>query len=408
MKIALDLRPLLESNNGRASMDGARHDFAKSGTRGVEVYTRELIDALLLHGPEHHWVGFVNKWSLRGNRTFVIPDPALPGSGIQKFTGFRLNGRNDIKPLIPLITKRIPNKLLNLSLLATGRPYLDKWAGGADVWIAPNLNFTSISPHCKLIQVVHDLSFLVDPSWYSLKSRIWHRAIRVQNVLNRADAIVAISKATATDIARHFPSVAHKTHVIYPGTPTAPVITPEDQQTIRKKYRLPARFFLYVGAVEPRKNIGTLLDAFAHFTHTTAYPHELILAGPKNSPLPRRERARVRVLGPVSTKTKHTLMSLAEALVFPSLYEGFGFPPLEAMSHGTPVIASWSTSLPEVVGDAGLLVSPYKLHELAHAMRMIADHRDVREDLSRRALERSRQFTWEKTAQEFLKLCTSL
>ncbi|MEK7102074.1 MAG: glycosyltransferase family 1 protein [Patescibacteria group bacterium] len=305
-----------------------------------------------------------------------------------------------------MTTRRLPNKLLNLSLLATGRPHLDTWADGADVWIAPNLNFTSISPRCKLIQVVHDLSFLVDPSWYSLKSRLWHRAIRVQKVLHRADAIVAISQATATDIMRFFPETASKIHVIYPGTPTAPIVTPEDQQTIRKKYRLPARFFLHVGALEPRKNITTLLDAFAHFTHTTAYPHELILAG-KKSPLPRGERARVRVLGSVSEKEKHILLQLAEALVFPSFYEGFGFPPLEAMSHGTPVIASWSTSLPEVVGDAGLLVSPYKPHELAHAMRMIADHADVREDLSRRGLERARKFTWEKTAKEFLKICTS-
>ncbi|MEK7532444.1 MAG: glycosyltransferase family 1 protein, partial [Patescibacteria group bacterium] len=310
-------------------------------------------------------------------------------------------------PPLPIVTRRLPNKLLNLSLLATGHPYLDQWAGDADIWIAPNLNFTSISPRCKLIQVVHDVSFLVDPSWYSLKSRMWHRAIRVQNVLNRADAIVAISQATAADLARYFPKVAHKIKIIYPGTPTAPIVTPEYQQTIRKKYHLPARFFLYVGALEPRKNIPALLDAFAHFTHTTAYPHELILAGPNNSPLPRGERARVRVLGSVSTKTKHALMSLAEALVFPSLYEGFGFPPLEAMSHGTPVIASWSTSLPEVVGDAGLLVSPYKPHEIAHAMRMIADHADLRDDLSRRALAQAKKFTWEKTAKEFLKLCTS-
>lgn len=120
-----------------------------------------------------------------------------------------------------------------------------------------------------------------------------------------------------------------------------------------------------------------------------------------------KQSRRVRFLGRISEKTKHTLLSLAEALVFPSLYEGFGFPPLEAMSHGTPVIASWSTSLPEVVGDAGLLVSPYKPHELAHAMRMIADHEDVREDLSRRGFERAKQFTWEKTAKEFLNLCAS-
>jgi len=256
MKIAIDLRPLMEAR----------------GTRGVEVYTRELLQALTLHGSEHRWIGFLNGWSKN-----VIPNESRHSRDESR----DLTNLNS--PHIPIVTKHLPNKLLNLSLLLTGRPYLDEWAGGADVWIAPNLNFTSVSPHCKLIQVVHDLSFLVNPSWYSLKSRMWHRAIRVQKVLTRADAIVAISKATAEDFARHFPDVAHKITVIYPGAPTAPIVTPEDQQTVRKKYRLPARFFLYVGALEPRKNIATLLDAFAHFTHTTAYPHELILAGPDMS-----------------------------------------------------------------------------------------------------------------------------
>src|SRR3989338_4655007 len=265
MKIAIDLRQLLEPH-------------AKQ--RGVGVYTSELIDALALHGPEHRWVEFSNGWSqpvIPSPAPFVIPsDPGLdPGESRDLIN---LNS-----PRIPIITKHLPNKLLNLSLLTTNRPHLDKLIGGADVWIAPNLNFTSVSPRCKLIQVVHDLSFLVNPSWYSLKSRMWHRAIRVQKVLNRADAVVAISKATAEDLAQHFPEIQNKVHVIYPGVPTTPVVTPEDQQAVRKKYHLPVRFFLYVGALEPRKNIATLLDAFAHFTHTTAYPHELIIAGPSMS-----------------------------------------------------------------------------------------------------------------------------
>ena len=361
MKIVIDGRPLLEP-------------FAHGG---VPVYTHELIDALAAHGSEHDWRVFMNGWT-RSNHVPVIPT-------------------------VTTIQKHFPNKLLNLSLFATDQPYLDQWCGGADIFIAPNLNFTSVSPHCTLIQVVHDLSFLVNPSWYSWKSRAWHYAIGVRQLLQRAKIIVAISEATATDIRRHFPEVAERVRVIYPGTPTALTVTPEDAQEIRKKYHLPPRFFFYVGALESRKNITGLLDAFAHFTHTTSYPHELILAGPGSCP----KTPRVRRLGIISEKEKHVLLSLAEALVFPSFYEGFGFPPLEAMAHGTPMIASSATSLPEVVGDAGLLVSPYKPHEMAHAMRMIADHADVREDLSRRGFLRAREFTWEKTAKEFLNLCTS-
>jgi len=228
--------------------------------------------------------------------------------------------------------------------------------------------------------------------------------------LHRADAIVAISKATATDLKKYFPKTKNKTITIYPGTPTKPNVLPHEIQAVRKKFNLPPRFFLYVGTLEPRKNIATLLDAFKIFQQTTTYPHELILAGPPRHPERSGAQSKdpIQFTGNVTEKEKHALLELCEALVFPSLYEGFGLPPLEAMSHGKPVIASWSSSLPEVIHDAGLLVSPYKPHEIAHAMRMIADSQELRADLSKRALMQSKKFSWEKTANKFLELPSSI
>ena len=406
MRIGIDVRPLLESKPG-----------------GVDTYTKELVNALLAHGPQHTWRLFCSGWrSLQHYNTTTLQHLSTE-----------------------LIYKRVPNKFLNLSLLLTGRPHLDRLippplgGGGqgeglqknnrqsaignlkSQIWISPNLNFTSLSPNTRHIQVIHDLSFIINPSWYSPKSRLWHRAIGIKKTLDRADAIVAISRATAQDIERHFPGLQHKTNVIYLGTPTKPTLKSEEIEHVKKKYSLPPRFFLYVGALSSRKNIKLLLDAWHIFRQTTAHPHTLILAGPGELPslykggsggvskkYSKYQIQNTKYLGPVTNTEKHALLELSECLIFPSLYEGFGLPPLEAMSHGKPVIASWSSSLPEVIHDAGLLVSPYKPHELAHAMRMIADNEELKKDLSARATEQAKKFTWEKTANEFMKLINTL
>lgn len=357
MNITIDARPLLEKIPG-----------------GVSLYTRHLIEALCQRAPEHSWRLFIN--AARGN-------PNLPAA-------------------VPVTRKKIPNKLFNLALKCTKHPRLDRYTNGR-VWISPNLNFTALSPSCIFIQVVHDLSFLVNPSWYTPKSRVWHRAIGPEKLITRAQALVAISRTTAADTARHFPEAASKIHCIYPG-PTARPIAETAARSVCDAYALPQRFFLCIGSLEARKNLPLLLDAWRMFCHTAHAPHALVICGA----LQGIKGERIRNCGIVSEQEKNALLSRCEALIFPTLYEGFGLPALEALSHGKPVLAGHESSVGEVVGDAGLLVSPYKPHELTHAMRLIAENPDIQKSLSQNARLQAKKFSWETAAESFLRIINSL
>lgn len=344
MRITVDARPLQEAKPG-----------------GVQTYTKELIAALTYAAPQHSWRIFFN-----GHKSKPL-----------------------FFPQSTAITKKIPNKLLNLSLLATNRPRLDQWTD-AQVWISPNLNFVSLSPNTKHIQVVHDLSFLVNPSWYTKKSRLWHAAVNPTKIFKRADHIVCVSAATASDVTATFPFCESKVTVIHPGMPRVHRPNAIDLVQARKKFSLPAHFFLFFDG-GPRKNTQFVLDSFKHFKHTTGKPHHLIVVGGAGLPH-------------VNEKEKASLLKLASGLIYPSLYEGFGFPPLEAMAQGTPVIASWSSSLPEVVGKAGILVSPYKPHELAHAMQLLTQDPQLNQKLAAEGSQNTKRFTWEQAAKKILQL----
>jgi len=193
---------------------------------------------------------------------------------------------------------------------------------------------------------------------------------------------------------------------------------------VREKYRLPARFFLYLGGFDQRKNVTTLIQAYATLVLNLAEPQDeegqaqedvaLVVAGrlptrdTRFFPDPRRIvgmfgiEDHVHFIGWVDEEDKPALYTLAEALVFPSLYEGFGLPVLEAMACGTPVIAANAASLPELVGDAGLLVAPRDVEGLAEAMMNILKDRKLRGILSQKAREKALRFTWEEVARATL------
>lgn len=362
MRIAVDARPLQESKPG-----------------GVRTYTKELITALTNTAPQHSWRIFFNSF---------VPTPHF-------------------LPQTKTVSKKIPNKLLNTSLLLSKRPKLDRFTK-ADIWISPNLNFTSLQPNTKHIQVVHDLSFIINPSWYSKKSQLWHKAIRVNKIFNRANHIVCVSDATKHDVISNFPQHKEKVCTIYPGTPQRQWISATDLKNTKEKFNLPPHFFLFFDG-GGRKNTQFVLDAFKHFKQTNNLPHQLVVVGGGNA-MSFWSRATDDRIPPlhiptVSEKEKTALLKLSNCLLYPSIYEGFGFPPLEAMSESTPVIASWSSSLPEVIGEAGLLVSPYKPHELSHAMNLVTQPK-IRQKLTQEGTKQTQKFTWHQTAKDFLKLIT--
>lgn len=301
---------------------------------------------------------------------------------------------------------RYPNKLLNLSLGFFKRPRLDKWCGGADVFLAPNLSFVAVSDSCRLIVAVHDLSFLIYPEFFTLKQRIWHKLILASGLLERADRIITDSENTKRDLIELLKLPEDKITVIYPGVGEKyrQELDAEKLKRVREKYDLPEKFFLFVSSLEPRKNLFGVLRALDRIDGA-----KLVITGAggwKNN----KERKiiaghkQVKLLGYVPEEDKPALYHLSRALVYPSFYEGFGLPILEAMASGCPVIAGNNSSQGEVLGDCGLLVDPYNTKDIAEAMSVLWQDDLLWQELSARGRERSKLFGWEKLGEEVLKL----
>ena len=220
----------------------------------------------------------------------------------------------------------------------------------------------------------------------------------------RADLVFADSQATAADLAHFYGTANSKIRVIYPGVDAANLkATAEDIAAARAKYQLPQRYFIFIGTLQPRKNIRRIVQAFARWQQSSDdYDAALVMAGGRGWLYDEAwiEGARnVRQTGYLSQVDKAALLSGALALVFPSLYEGFGFPAVEAMITGAPVIASDTSSLPEIVGEIGLLVDPLNVEAIASAMIRVSDDEHLRQEMIHKGFQRAKQFTWESAAE---------
>jgi glycosyltransferase involved in cell wall biosynthesis len=257
------------------------------------------------------------------------------------------------------------------------------------------------------VATVHDLTALLMPEVHTLKVR-WSLLPFLRQSLERAERLVTISQATANDIAFHFPQCAEKVRVVYPGID--PEFRPGSREEIaetRRELGTPEGYLLYVGTLEPRKNIGILLDAWEALRSENPDVLPLVLAGPPGWESERMKRRiaslaplGLRSLGRVERSHLARLFQAARVFVYPSLYEGFGLPPAEAMACGVPVVVSSSSSLPEVVGNAGLKVEPGDAAALAEAIRMVLDDPGRAAEMAARGVERAARFRWEKAAGE--------
>jgi len=258
------------------------------------------------------------------------------------------------------------------------------------------------------VLTVHDLSGLLMPELHTRKTHLVNRMYPL--FVKRADAIIAVSRATADEIAGRFPGAAGRTVVVHeaPAAGMRRVTDGAELRRVREAHRLPERFVLFLGTLEPRKNLATLLEAFA--TVSARIPHHLVLAGApgwKTAAMEERLSSeglcdRVRLLGRVPGEDLPALLSLCDVFVYPSLYEGFGLPVLEAMACGAPVVTSSVSSMPEVAGGAALLADPRSPGDLARALESVAGDAALREDLSARGLARAAAFSWERAARETL------
>jgi glycosyltransferase involved in cell wall biosynthesis len=257
------------------------------------------------------------------------------------------------------------------------------------------------------VATVHDLTSILMPESHRFKVK-WSIFPFLRPSLERAERLVAVSRATADDIAFHFPQAAHKVRVIYSGVdPEFRPGTPEQIEATREEIGAPDGYLLYAGTLEPRKNLGAVLDAWEALRLEDPGVPPLVLAGPYgwgSRELVRRIESLaprgVKTFGHVDRDRLVRLFQAATVFVYPSFYEGFGLPPAEALACGIPTVVSNVSSLPEVVGDAGLQVDPADPGELMMAIRNLLESPSRREELRGKGLERASLFRWERTAAE--------
>ncbi len=263
----------------------------------------------------------------------------------------------------------------------------------------------------KCVITVHDLNFLVYPHFLTSEAARYYG--QIDQAVRRADRIIAVSESTRRDIVRLIGAPQSKISVIYEGANPIfrPLSNKEDmRESLRRKYGIDRDFILFVSTIEPRKNIPTLLLAFRQLLDDYHLDVNLVLAGRKGWRIEEvfdtieqlKLEDRAFCLGRVPTADLVWLYNTARVFAFPSFYEGFGLPPLEAMACGTPVVVSNVSSLPEVVGDAGLLIDPQEVDELTVALWRLMSDEELRKDLTERGLLRARSFSYEKMARETL------
>ena len=268
----------------------------------------------------------------------------------------------------------------------------------------PHYVLPALTP-CRSIVTIHDCIHLVFPQY--LQGRIARTYARAAfwTAVHRASRILTVSEASKKDILRFFSVPPEKVTVIYNAIADHFYNEPPEEEVaqVRERYQLHERFVMYAGNVKPHKNIERLIDAFVLLRQTTGYDDlKLLITGSEISKYATLRRAvhrynlhkHVRFLGYQSEQALAVLYRLADVFVFPSLYEGFGLPPLEAMASGTPVVVSNASSLPEVVGDAGILVNPYDAASIADGIRRLLDDSALCQELKTRGVARARAFSW--------------
>jgi glycosyltransferase involved in cell wall biosynthesis len=264
---------------------------------------------------------------------------------------------------------------------------------------------------CKIVAEIHDLSFEHVPETFR-----WHEHPRMRFTTRRtarkADHVITCSEYTRADIIDTYKLAPEKVTAIHLAAASrfAPAAG-DDIARIRDRYGLPSEFILAVGSIQPRKNLERLIDAYRLLNQRINAP-PLVLVGKKawlyKDSIAAVERSgcgeKIRLTGFVPEEDLPAIYSAATVFVYPSFFEGFGLPPLEAMQCGTPVITGDRTSLPEIVGSAGVLVDPYDSKALADAIERLLSDRELRTKLTQRGLERSKMFSWEQTARDTLKV----
>ena len=305
------------------------------------------------------------------------------------------------------------NTLTNYFLIGPfNHPTLESFAPQKiDTVFLPNVHFVGWRRSSRKILTVHDLAWLKYPQffqgqkhWYQ---RWWHQAVKAKRLIKQADQLIAVSQGTAQDLQDWLNVPAEKIKVIYSG------VKLDGADNNLAAYNLPAKFILSLSSLEPRKNLVGLIEAYNLLRQTgadvadvalviagaNAWQYQEIYRAAERSPY----HAQIKFLGYVAEEKKAALYRAAGLFVFPSFYEGCGFPPLEAMSCGTPVVVGAAPALPEILGAAAILVDPFNVRQLAVAMAE-ALRPAVAEKLIAAGIKQVEKYSWDQAAGEYLRM----
>jgi len=370
MKILMDIRLL-----------------ARGGTTGISGYTQDLLQALFELDSENQYQLFYNAFRKK----------SLPVAWYHKSN-------------VTILERRIPNRLLDLSFRVLNGPKLPEFRA-ADLVFSPHFMLT---PPVKTPHVItfHDLSFLHHPQFFSNKQHVWHWLQNYKVQAERAAHIIAVSEFTKFDLIKLLGVPEKKITVIQSGVNEEIKHLYKDtefQESLHKKYQFEWPYFLSLGTIEPRKNILALIRAFSFLKEDPAFKfHKLIVAGKKGfgfedvakEAKQSKYSSDILFLHSVPDEDRVYLYTWARAFIYPSFFEGFGFPPLEAQVCQTPVLASDRTSLPEILGDSALLFNPWSVTELTKKLFELETNETLREDLISRGTKNVERFNWSEAARK--------
>lgn len=300
-------------------------------------------------------------------------------------------------------SETIARVLLATRLAGSWNPVFRASTGGARLFHASNL-VRGVPAGACLTTTVHDLTGLCTPELHRPQTVQADKAF-LSRTVSRASQIIAVSSNTKNDLITRLGIEESRVSVIYPGVREEYCQgDPPNGSVIREKYALTRPYMLFVGTIEPRKNLGRLLDAYSALSADVRAEYDLIVVGMqgwRDETTLRRLRGGIPGvvwLGYVPEDDMPSIMAGATMLVFPSLYEGFGFPAAEAMAAGVPVLTSTAGSLPEVVGDAACCVDPLSVAEIRTAMERLLTSPEERRGMSMRGLKQARKYSWKESA----------
>ena len=355
---------------------------------GVGQYTQQLIRYLPVADPDDEFVAWYlhARGLLRPRRFFAD-----------------VRARNLTEK-----ASRFPARIFQPASYRLGVPRVE-WLVDFDLFVATNFLAPATDHRDRVVPVVHDLAFQHFPESAPHIDERWRR--RFAATLAEAPAIIVPSTSAAQDLRESFGVAGARVHVVHHGV-DAEAFAPVSDATVdavRRRFDIPGPYVLFVGGIEPRKNLEHLVQAFAmsdsgHLSLVLAggpvrwYPEATERLDAVIQLLPEIVRARIVRTGYVSERDKLALLSGATALAYPSIYEGFGFPVLEAFAAGVPVLTSNVSSLVEVAGEAAVLVDPADVDAIAAALSELVADEDLRAVLSAAGVARASRFTWEATA----------